>query len=459
MMTPIRSESPFSRTRRRLRAAFLAAALYLVASAVPAWASGADDPVVPLLLALAVILAAGKFGGWLAVRAGQPAVLGELLFGIVLGNLGLIGFHVFEPWKHDQFLGVLSSLGVIVLLFEVGLESTVGQMLRVGPSALFVALLGIITPFVLGWGVGIWLQPGQSVYVHAFLGAVLTATSVGITARVLRDLNESRSDEAKIILGAAVIDDILGLIILAIVSGVITAADKGSTLSLQSVGWITAKAFGFVAASIALGAMLAPRALRLAAKVRVPGILLTSGLIFCFLLSYLAAKVGLAPIVGAFAAGLVLEAAFFEWFDETRHHSLESLLHPLSQFLVPIFFILTGLRVDITVFADPRILGLAGALVVAAWIGKQACMFGVIQKGVDRLTVGLGMVPRGEVGLIFANIGASLTIAGQPVIGNATYAAVVIMVIVTTLVTPPAIQWSLARARARAARAARAKAE
>ena len=453
MMNPKTSPPVFQRTRRRLWAAFLVATVYMVATAVPAWASGADDPIVPLLLALAVILAAGKFGGWLAVRAGQPAVLGELLLGIVLGNLTLLGFHGFEAMRHDPFLAIFSSLGVIVLLFEVGLESTIGQMMRVGPSSLLVALLGIVTPFALGWGVGIWFMPNESEYVHAFLGAVLTATSVGITARVLRDLNESRSDEAKIILGAAVIDDILGLIILAIVSGVITAADRGSTLSLGSVAWITAKAFGFVAVAIAAGAALAPRALRLAAKVRVPGILLTSGLIFCFLLSYLAAQVGLAPIVGAFAAGLVLEAAFFEWFDETRHHTLESLLHPLSTFLVPIFFVLTGLRVDVSVFIDPRILGLAGALVVAAWIGKQACMFGVLQKGVDRLTVGLGMVPRGEVGLIFANIGASLTIAGQAVISPATYAAVVIMVVVTTLVTPPALQWSLARARARAAAA------
>ncbi|HSQ61249.1 MAG TPA: cation:proton antiporter [Acidobacteriota bacterium] len=440
----------FSRTRGRLRAAFLAAAGYLLVSALPAWASGADDPVVPLLLALAVILGAGKLGGWLAVRVGQPAVLGELLFGIVLGNLTLLGWGAFEPMRHDPFLAVLSSLGVIVLLFEVGLESTVGQMLRVGPSSLLVALLGVVAPFALGWGVGIWLLPESSEYVHAFLGAVLTATSVGITARVLRDLNESRSDEAKIILGAAVIDDILGLIILAIVSGIITAADQGSTLSFGSIAWITAKAFGFVAVAIGVGAAIAPIALRLAARIRVPGILLTSGLVFCFLLSYLAAMVGLAPIVGAFAAGLVLEAAFFDGFDEMRHTSLEALLHPISTFLVPIFFVLTGLRVDLSVFGDARILGLAGALIAVAWIGKQACMFGVLQKGVDRLTVGLGMVPRGEVGLIFASIGASLTIAGERVVTPATYAAVVIMVIVTTLVTPPALQWSLKRVRGRA---------
>jgi Kef-type K+ transport system membrane component KefB len=236
------------------------------------------------------------------------------------------------------------------------------------------------------------------------------------------------------------------------VSGIITAADQGLVLSMGSIVWITAKAIGFLAAAVVIGRLLTPHLFRLAARIRVPGVLLISGLVFCFLLSYLAAKVGLAPIVGAFAAGLVLEPVVFEAFEESRQHSLEWLLHPISLFLVPIFFVLTGLHVDLGSFSDPRILGLAVALTVAAWIGKQACMFGVLQRGVDRLTVGLGMVPRGEVGLIFANIGATLTVAGERVITPSTYAAVVIMVIATTLVTPPALQWSLSRARARSKR-------
>jgi Kef-type K+ transport system membrane component KefB len=404
---------------------------------------------------MALVLGAGKLGGSLAARVGQPAVLGELIGGIALGNLGLLGFHAIEPLKHDAFLQVLSSLGVIVLLFEVGLESTVAQMVRVGPSALLVACLGVVTPFGLGWLAGAWLLPESSVYVHVFLGAVLTATSVGITARVLRDLKESASNEAKIILGAAVIDDVLGLIILAVVSGVITAADQGQGLSAGSVAWITVKAVGFLALAIGAGRALAPLLFRLAARVRVPGALLASGLVFCFVLSYLAAKVGLAPIVGAFAAGLVLEPAVFEAFEESGEHSLEWFLHPISLFLVPIFFVLTGLRVDLASLADPRILGLAAALTAAAWIGKQACMFGVLERGVDRLSVGLGMVPRGEVGLIFANIGAALTIGGERVITPATYASVVFMVIITTLVTPPALQWSLKRARVRTEGAAK----
>ncbi len=436
------------RRRRFPLASTLAGLTALAILAVrPALAAGdGAESVVPLLLGVSIVLAAAKLVGWLATRIGQPAVLGELIAGIVLGNLWLAGFHGLEWLRDDQTLAVLAELGVILLLFEVGLESTVDQMRRVGASALLVALVGVVTPFALGWLAGAWLLPDQSPYVHAFLGAVLTATSVGITARVLRDLNATASTEAKIILGAAVIDDVLGLVILAVVSGAITAVDQGGAgVSFAQIAWISAKALGFLAAAIVLGLLLAPNLLRLAAKIRVPGILLATGLIFCFLLAYLASLADLAPIVGAFAAGLILESSYFERFEESRSQNLESLIHPISTFLVPIFFVLTGIRVDLHSLANPSILWLAAVLTFVAWIGKQACSLGVLQRGVDRLTVGLGMVPRGEVGLIFANIGATLTIAGERVITPGIYSAVVIMVIVTTLVTPPALQWSLGR--------------
>ena len=412
----------------------------------PAWAAVAGDPVVPVLLHLSIVLAVAKLGGWAAVRLRQPAVLGELLAGIVIGNLVLVGFTGLDGIRADPILSILASLGVIVLLFEVGLESTVRQMVQVGASALLVAILGVVTPFALGWAAGAWLLPDKPLYVHAFLGAVLTATSVGITARVLRDLGAVRTSEAKIILGAAVIDDVLGLVILAVVSGAITAADRGgSGLSAAEIGWITFKALGFLTAAIVLGALLARRLIRIASRIRVRGILLTTGLIFCFLLSYLAARADLAPIVGAFAAGLILEGPYFSPFEESREQSIESLLHPISTFLVPIFFVLTGVRVELQSFTDPKVLGLAAVLTLAAWIGKQACSLGVLQRGVDRWTVGLGMVPRGEVGLIFANVGATLSVAGERVITPATYAAVVMMVILTTLVTPPLLQWAIRR--------------
>ena len=431
--------------RSRIRPLVVGAATLLLVAG-PAFAAGPHDPVVPLLLTLTVVLAAAKIGGWLAVKARQPAVLGELLAGILIGNLGLAGFQAFEPMKADPTLAILAGLGVILLLFEVGLESTVAQMLQVGASALLVAVLGVVTPFALGWLAGAWLLPDRPAYVHAFLGAVLTATSVGITARVLRDLDAARTREAKIILGAAVIDDVLGLVILAVVSGVIAAADRGeSGVSTAAIAWVCAKAIGFLAGAILLGRLLAPWLFRAAARVPVRGILLTTGLIFCFLLSYLAARADLAPIVGAFAAGLVLEGSHFERFEERGESSLESLLHPISTFLVPVFFVLTGMRVSLDSFADPRVVGLALALIVIAWVGKQACSLGVLEKGVDRLTVGLGMVPRGEVGLIFATMGATLTLGGRPVIAPSMYSAIVIMVIVTTLVTPPALTWSIGR--------------
>lgn len=410
------------------------------------------DAFAPLLLAVAVILAAATAGGWLAERIRQPSVLGELVAGIVLGNLGLLGFTGLEPFKANTSLEALAELGVIVLLFDVGLESTIGDMMKVGRTALLVAVLGVVTPFLLGWGAGAWLLPGRSPYVHVFLGAVLTATSVGITARVLRDLHQTKSEEAKIILGAAVIDDVLGLVILAVVTGIIAAAASGAgSVSILGISWIAAKALLFLVLAIVLGSLIARHALRFFARSRLPGTLLTGGLVVCFVLSYLAAAVGLAPIVGAFAAGLILEPAFFAAFEETRRgQTLRSLIHPISTILVPVFFVRTGMLVDLRSFADPSILGVAAALTVAAWVGKQACMLGVTARGLNRLAIGIGMVPRGEVGLIFANIGTGLMLAGERIITPPLYAAVVIMVIVTTLVTPPALQWSFRRRRAAA---------
>jgi len=416
-------------------------------------ASMAHDSFGPLLLAVAVILAAAAGGGWLAQRLRQPPVLGELGAGILLGNLGLLGFSGLEPFRESPLLAALAELGVIVLLFEVGLESTIGDMMKVGRSALLVAVLGVVTPFALGWASGAWLLPDRSPYVHAFLGAVLCATSVGITARVLRDLGQMRSREAKIILGAAVIDDVLGLVILAVVSGIITAASSGGSLSVTGVIGIAAKALLFLVLAVVLGSFLVRHGLRFFARARIPGILLTAGLVVCFLLAYLASAAGLAPIVGAFAAGLILEPAFFKAFEETRRGvTLQTLIQPISTILVPVFFVRTGMLVDLATFANPSILGLAAVLTVAAWLGKQACMLGGVERGLNRLAIGIGMVPRGEVGLIFATIGAALTFAGEPVITPPLYAAVVLMIIVTTLVTPPALQWSFERRRPAASR-------
>lgn len=407
------------------------------------------DPIATVVLYLAVILIAAKLGGDLAIRVGQPAVLGELLFGVVLGNLSLLGFTAFEPIRHDTTIDMLSRLGVILLLFEVGLESTVAQMLRVGWSSLLVALIGVIFPFVLGWGVGAWLLPHESVYVHAFLGATLTATSVGITARVLQDLKRSQTGEARIILGAAVIDDVLGLLILAVVAGIIAAADRGGSLSYGDLFLMVGKAAAFLVGSLALGMAFSRRLFELASRLRSRGVLLAAGLSFCFLLSWLAGVVGLAPIVGAFSAGLILEDTHYREFADPDERSLEKLIHPISGFLVPVFFVLMGMRTDLRSFMEPGVAGLALGLTLAAIIGKQFAGLGVVTGGVDRIVVGIGMVPRGEVGLIFANIGLTLMVAGERIITNATFSAVVVMVVATTLVTPPALRWRFGRLGAR----------
>jgi Kef-type K+ transport system membrane component KefB len=407
------------------------------------------DPIAIVALALAIILAGAKVGGHLAERIGQPAVLGELLVGIVLGNLHLVGIENFEPLKANTTLDALARLGVILLLFEVGLESTVGDMLQVGARSLAVAVLGVVAPWVLGWAVGVFMLPQHSVYAHVFLGAILTATSVGITARVLRDLGRAQAPEARIILGAAVIDDILGLVILAVVANLIGAANTGAALSWGAVSIVIGKAMVFLVGALSLGLWLSPHVFRVTARLRGRGILLATGLVFCFLLSWLASVIGLAPIVGAFAAGLVLEQGHYRQFTEKGEHTLVELVKPIASFLVPVFFVLVGMTVEIAAFANRGVLGLATLLTVAAIVGKQLCALGGLGAPLDRLSIGIGMIPRGEVGLIFANIGLGLAINGVPVIDGGIYSAVVIMVMLTTLVTPPLLQWSLARGEAR----------
>jgi Kef-type K+ transport system membrane component KefB len=404
------------------------------------------DPVASIVGGLALMLVAAKLGGELAIRAKQPAVLGELIAGIVLGNLSFGGVPAFHSLATNEPIEIIAGIGALILLFEVGIESTVGQMLKVGLTSFLVAVLGVVLPFALGWAVSAWLLPSASPYVHAFIGATLTATSVGITARVLQDLGASRTPEARIILGAAVIDDVLGLVILGAVSGVIAAAAQSAAFSVWSIARIAAAAMIFLVGALLLGIYAAPRLFALASLLQGRGVLLTLSLSFCFVMAWTSSLIGLAPIVGAFAAGLVLEDVHFKDFMSRGERSLEDLIRPISDAFVPIFFVLMGLRTDLGAFISGGSLELAAALIVVAIIGKQACALGVTLPGVNRLAVGIGMIPRGEVGLIFANVGVGLMLDGVPVIGPSIFSAVVVMVIVTTLVTPPALKWSLERA-------------
>ena len=421
--------------------------LGLVTVTMPAMDSGAH-----LVLALALILTAAKLGGHLSQRLGQPAVLGELLGGVLLGNLDLAGLGWFRALPNDAALAGLAELGAVVLLFEVGLESSVADMKKVGWRSLIVAVLGVLTPWILGFLVGRVMLSDRSVYVHLFLGAALTATSVGITARVLRDLGRSHSAEARIILGAAVIDDVLGLVILAVVGSLIAAANAHAEASLASVGLVLAKALAFLFGALWLGGRLSPQLFGLTARLRGGSLLLVTALIFCFLLSAVAAMIGLAPIVGAFAAGLVLERVHYREFADRGERSLEDLIQPVSGFLVPIFFVVMGLKVELAGLLRGDQLALTGLIVLAAIIGKQACALGGLGAPLDKLSIGIGMIPRGEVGLIFANLGLALTINGERIVDPALYSTIVIMVLVTTVVTPPALQWSLRREGGKAGR-------
>lgn len=406
------------------------------------------DPTV--ILGLAIMLVAAKLGGELFERLGQSAVLGELLAGIVIGNLVLLGFTGAEPLKSNAVIEAVAQLGVIILLFEVGLESDVKEMMGVGWSSLMVAVLGVIAPFLLGWAVSAYFIPNGPRLGHIFIGATLCATSVGITARVFKDLKKLATREARIILGAAVIDDVFGLLILALVAGAIQSAQAGESLSVMNVVTIAGKALLFLLGSIGLGHFIVPRLLRGAGRLESRGVLLTLAISFCLLLSWAATKVGLAPIIGAFAAGLVLDEVHFKPTRERKDRSLHELLQPVSLILVPIFFVVMGMKVDLRVFGRVELLGFAIVLTLAAIVGKQICSLGVFERGINRLAIGLGMIPRGEVGLIFASVGTTLMLptstgSSQSVIDPATFGAVVIMVIITTLVTPPLLTASLGR--------------
>lgn len=395
--------------------------------------------------ALALVVVGARLGAALFRRLGQPEVLGELLVGVVIGNLGLVGLHAFDGFSRMAGLDLLAEIGVLFLLFMVGLESDLGQMMKVGTSSLLVAVLGVAAPIALGLLVSRLFHPALPSPVHWFVAATLCATSVGIAARVLAGLKRTTSAEGRIILGAAVIDDVLGLVVLAVVTGVITAQSDGRSFEAGALYAVVGKAVGFLLAAVLAGRWLSRHTFRVAARLEAESLLLSLALGFCFALSWLAGRMGLAPIVGAFAAGLVLEDGHVQALrDRDRERrSVKQLIEPLAAFLTPVFFVLMGARVDLGAFAAPGVALFSLALTLAAVAGKQLCALGVLERGVDRVAVGLGMIPRGEVGLIFAGIGATLSLAGAPVVDARTYAALVGMVALTTLLAPPLLAWRL----------------
>ena len=452
---------------------------------------GHHDPFSEVLITAAVVLIIALVGRGLAQRARQPAVLGELLIGVLVGNVGywlaipsfilimnfsdasvlldqvwssglgveaaaeevfsqgdlapdepggelvevLTGPDALRLVRIGLTLWMFSNLGVLLLLFMAGLESSVEEMTESGMQALVVAVAGVLAPVALGLGTTWFVLPEVAFTTHLFIATTLAATSVGITARVFRDLGKMATREAKLILGAAVIDDVLGLIVLAVVVGMVATGE----VQLGEIARIVLISGAFLGVILIFGQRLAARGVPVFRAFDRYRIKLLYPLCLMFLLAWLASQIGLASIVGAFAAGLILSEGHFRPEDDAEDLRSDQLLAPLEAIFAPVFFVLIGMQVNLLTFLDLQVVGLALALSVAAIVGKLLAGLGA-GRAADRLTVGLGMVPRGEVGLIFASVGR-----GLGVLGDAEFSAVVMMVIVTTLMAPIALRWSLGR--------------
>ena len=364
------------------------------------------------LLALIAIFVSAKLLGELAERIGQPAVLGELIGGVIVGVSGL---RLVDP--RDPTIYLLAQLGIILLLFLIGLDTELDKLLDVGVAAVVVAIAGVAATFAGGFALGYFL--GLPAIVSVFLGGSLTATSVGISARVLSDLGHLHDREGQIILGAAVVDDIIGVILLTLIGRIA----EGNDLTTLGVAWLTIVAFGFVILAIAIGSYLAPMLVRLIDRIHVARGLFFSSIIFALVLAYTAHRVGSAIIIGSFAAGLVLART-------DKGEEIQREVHDVAHFFVPIFFVAVGAAIDVWAF-NSKVLVIGFGLAAIAVIGKLLAGFSATGRGLRRSIIGVGMIPRGEVSLIFAQIGLTSGLLTQGL-----YSAVAVMVVLTGIATP-----------------------
>jgi Kef-type K+ transport system membrane component KefB len=407
-----------------------------------------------VLLSLIVIFLASKIGGELCDRVDLPPVLGELVGGVVVG-VSALRLLVFPEGGEDgshsllmnlmqltanlspealtsvfqsqsEVISVLSELGVIILLFEIGLQSDLTELLRVGPQATVVAVVGVVTPFALGT-IGLSVIFGIPTVPAIFAGAALTATSIGITAKVLAEMQRLSTPEGQIIIGAAVMDDVLGIIVLAVVASLA----RDGTVEPTKVAYLIFSAGVFLVGAVLVGRFLSPFFVALVNGMKTRGQLLLTSLVFAFILSYIAAVIQLEAILGAFAAGLVLA-------ETEKQQELEEKVLPIADMLVPVFFVVVGARTDLSVL-NPLVpenregLIIAAFLLVVAIVGKVVTGLSVFgMPGVNRLAIGVGMIPRGEVGLVFAAVGSESGVLSKPL-----EAAVIVMVILTTFLAPP----------------------
>ena len=375
-----------------------------------------------VLLDLAIILLVAKIAAEISDRIRVPAVIGEIAAGIVIGPsvLGLV--------SASDMLFVLAEFGVIFLLIQVGLETDVAELRSVGRASMTVATIGVVLPMALGIGVGLLI--GESTNTSLFIGAALTATSIGITARVFGDLRALATIEARTVLGAAVVDDVLGLIILTVVTRIVEQGSVGIGTIATTIGL----AVGFLILTSVIGFTTFPRIFSFINKQsRSTATLSVTAIGIALVFSVLADKAHLAPIIGAFVAGLALRRI-------SANERVERDVASLGQIFIPVFFLYIGITTDIQAMFDARVLAIALALSAVAIIGKVAAAVGALGTKNDKLVIGFGMLPRGEVGLIFATIGLKVGALNEEL-----YGSILFVVLLTTLLAPPLLRWRLGK--------------
>lgn len=411
---------------RGKRIAFLLLAALLLPSL--AWANGASESFSRTTLLLILMITAADACGFMFERLGMPELLGEIYAGIVLGNLALVGidFQFAELLRNSEFMTYAAELALVLLLFLVGLESDMRDMLRVGANAASVATVGVVLPVLLGLGTTVALGLGNGIQ-GWFIGATLAATSVGISAKLLAERGVIKTPSAEVILGAAVIDDVLGILLLAVLASVVVSGD---IVALDLV-WIVVKALLFFAGALLIGQKLMPEMVHMVSLTKHASI--WTGFAFCLALGFaeLASQAGLAPLIGAFVAGLLLDDVDFRVGDTLQKHTLEELIRPISDIMISIFFVGIGALVQLNELANPQSLLLIVVLTAVAIFSKGAAGFFVAGKRFDRAGIGFGMIPRGEVGLVFASFAFA-----NGVFTTGTYSALVMVVLLTTLVGP-----------------------
>ena len=403
----------------------LIAAMLLPAAAM---ASGVSDTFTRTSLLLILMITLADVCGFIFERLGVAEILGEIYAGIMLGNLALLGidFDLSQLLRSSEFMVYSSELALVLLLFIVGLESDMRGLLRVGRNALAVAVTGVALPVALALAAGTFLGFGSGIK-GWFVGAMLAATSVGITAKILGDNGLVKTRSAQVILGAAVIDDVVGILLLAVLASVVVTGE----VSAGQLLWIVAKALLFFVGALFIGQKFMPGVVHIISLNKHSSV--WTGFALCLALGFaqLAHFAGLAPLIGAFVAGLLLDDVDFRVGDALQKHRLEELVKPISDIMLTIFFVGIGAQVQLQTLRDPAILLLIVSLTVVAIISKGVAGYAVRGPGFDKLGIGFGMIPRGEVGLVFAAFAF-----GHQVFDAQMYSALVLVVLLTTLVGP-----------------------